>query len=587
MASKLDFLSLADFLNGAIKDAGPSADLRKKEAPDNPSPSTAEHKVAPVEQTAAPAIEQTAASAIEQATAPENAKANKPKKKKNKHKKPQIQTPPEISAEASQAIEPFTRKLVTVRKVDAVEHFDSKNNLIHIDAWTVRAPKGKKLKQGDFIIFLEVDTFLPASGSPLFTEVGNPTTFEGEDGYLVATYHRISTATKKTVISQGHIFTLVDFPPIWADFSLRKNNFQGTAKEFTTDIGKVDYTSLLGPGVRKWTNGTEPAHVLGLNKFPSFIKKTDTDRVQNCPNLFTKDKYKEQIFQESTKMDGCSMTIYFVHKDSRYYAMLPPLSPNGAQYTQHKNGRLGVCSKNSDLPFDPDNAYWRAALAQNYHVKLPQLGQTIAVQGELVGDGIHDNWYDYPAGEVEFLIYSVFEIHGSKRWDPRAVEEFAAENQLRHVPVIGYSTIWNIARSHKDLLLRADLQIGDEGLVFKNCTDGRWFKVLSRNFDREKTYHAALVAKDKAAGRIIEEVEVMGYIGAAAEEEWLQKYEDGELDDDEDVKAFLDRWREEWYGTAEDRAAAAEKEECEKINLKKRNKDVVDWLFEGHGDEAK
>ncbi|KAM7191091.1 hypothetical protein V8F33_009099 [Rhypophila sp. PSN 637] len=578
MALKVDFLSLADFLNGAIKDAGPSADLRKKETPDKPSPSTAEQKIAPVEQPAAPAVEH--------ATEPENAKANKPKRKKNKHKTAQIQTTAEISAQASQAIESFTRKLVTVRKVDAVEHFDSKNNLIHIDAWTVRAPKGKKLKQGDFIIFLEVDTFLPASGSPLFAEVGNPTTFEGEDGYLVATYHFISTATKKTVISQGHIFTLLDFPPIWADFNPRKDNFKGTAEELTKDIGKVDYTSLLGPGVRKWTNETETGHVLGLNKYPSFIKKTDIDRVQNCPNLFIKDKYKVQIFQESTKMDGRSMTIYFVHKDSRYYAMLPPLSPNGSsQYTQHENGRLGVCSRKADLPFDRDNAYWRAALAQNYHVKLPQLGQTIAVQGELVGDGIQDNWYDYPAGEVEFLIYSVFEIHGYKRWDPRVVEEFAATNQLRHVPVIGYSTIWNIARSHKDLLLRADLQIGDEGLVFKNCTDGRWFKVLSRNFDREKERYADLVTRDKAAGKIVEEVEVIGYIGGAAEEEWLQMYENGELDDDEDVQAFLARWKEEWYGTAEDRAAAAEKEESEKITLKKRNKDVVDWLFEGR-DEA-
>lgn len=553
MSRKLDFSSFADFLGAAIKDAGPNAELPKDKST-IPNPSTS--KVEPSD-TEAVTPNQETLTAPETLTALETkAKAGSKKKKKgksqSKNSAQNVEEAQEVEPQDKDDVANDMRRLVSVKKIDSIESFDAFNNLVQIEGWKVRAPKSKHFKKDELVIFLEVDTFLPAGGEwdKAFAEVGTPTVFEGEQGYRVATHQYISFVSKKTIISQGHVYKLTQFPRVWADVHIREQDFSGTRAAFVKMIREVDYTAMLGPGVRKWTGEPSDAHIQAPQKFPQFIKKTNMDRVQNCPNLFTKPKYKTQIFQESIKMDGQSMTVYFVHKDSRYYSHLPPLKPNplGYQYAQLNNGRLGVCSKNHDISYDPANVYWRAAIQADYATKLSQFGKTIAVQGELVGDKIAGNMHNYPPGLVEFWVYSIYEIHGSIRWDPREVEKWAAEQKLRHVIVTGYGTVHDFARKHDDFLLRADLSIDDEGLVYKNCTDGRWFKVLSRHYILEKE---RIIRGEEEED---DEDSIPGYVIDDDEADaWLDAYENGELEDNPDVQAFLAWWDEAWGGPARDK----------------------------------
>jgi hypothetical protein len=310
-------------------------------------------------------------------------------------------------------------------------------------------------------------------------------------------------------------------------------------EKFADAMRHVDFSDYLG--VKKWESPENVDNLVGnsdntdntveeamdepLDGFPtcnpstpSFVPKTSMERVQNCPNLFIKQKYKRFIYQESLKMDGASTTIYFILNDSVTFDSLTDLPTPSAQnnhtylkHAIHPTGRFGVCSSTKDLlphllPSKTSPAhshYWDAVIAANLHTLLPTLNESVAIQAELVGQTVQGNPYNYPktpgSPTHELFIFSImsFQPFGPKpgpgvpramvhkRWHPLRAESFAAEHGLQHVPVLGYHSLPEVAEEHGDLLARAELKKG-EGLVYKCCTDGRWFKVLSERWILEK-----------------------------------------------------------------------------------------------------
>jgi RNA ligase (TIGR02306 family) len=332
-----------------------------------------------------------------------------------------------------------------------------------LDGWQVVVDRKYGFKIDEPVLYFELDSVLPVR-DPRFKKCGKIIRYEGQDG------RRLTSTMVKTHISQGAIFHLKLFPEIEAALSNPDNG-----------VGGRDFSEILG--VKKWEHtGDRAEDHHGM--FPVFIQKTDMVRVQNCPNLFIKDKYETLIYQESVKMDGASMTCYFICKDSPFYKSLPELSPDCASQAQvvlFDQGRFGVCSRNNDLKPSAASIYWQAAIHYGLPRKLAALGLNIAVQGELVGSSLQQNQHGYAEGEHEFFVFSVFDIDSQQRWDPADVERLAETSQLEHVPVLGYHTIRSIARNHNDLLCRANLH-PDEGLVFKCINDGRWFKVISNHY---------------------------------------------------------------------------------------------------------
>lgn len=128
---------------------------------------------------------------------------------------------------------------------------------------------------------------------------------------------------------------------------------------------------------------------------------------------------------------------------------------------------------------------------------MAHAGLSIAIQGELVGWNIEGNPYNYPENKRDFFVYTVIDIETRERWHPKDVKSFADDLGLKHVKIIGYTTLPAIAKSHKDLLDRAD-KGESEGLVFKCCDDNRWFKVLSSKYIITKGDEARAAAEEKA-----------------------------------------------------------------------------------------
>lgn len=158
----------------------------------------------------------------------------------------------------------------------------------------------------------------------------------------------------------------------------------------------ADVTALLG--VQKWEPPV-PTQLAGTARgnFPSFIRKTDQERVQNCWNdMKLLDNYQhggiEWVVEE--KLDGSSCSIY-----TRF------LRDVADGYYE-----IGVCSRNLDLKLDDndDNAFIKTARRSGYLDKLHQLNMSIAIQAELCGPGIQGN--KLKLEQTELFVFDIWLI---------------------------------------------------------------------------------------------------------------------------------------------------------------------------------
>jgi RNA ligase (TIGR02306 family) len=163
---------------------------------------------------------------------------------------------------------------------------------------------------------------------------------------------------------------------------------------------------------------------LGLGKLepkgslPSFLRKTDQERIQNLTRKFEKMKWMK--WEVTEKYDGFSMTVYrFKHGDD--------------------DVKEGVCSRNLDLKIqteenDAVNAYWEIAIREKLVEKLHEAGLNLALQGELVGAKIGPNIYKL-AGR-DFYLFDVYDIDRGCYFTPSERQAFAEKYGIKHVPVL-------------------------------------------------------------------------------------------------------------------------------------------------------
>ncbi|KAI4864258.1 RNA ligase, DRB0094 family [Hypoxylon rubiginosum] len=380
------------------------------------------------------------------------------------------------------------RKLVTIRQITDLRPVANTPafEIAVVDGWTCAVRTGVFTK-GELVVFFEIDSFLPApADDPRYQPQHNPLhtgviTWQGAKGIHV----RSIMVNKSHEISQGVVLKLYAFPEIESIY--------------------LDYSTVLGPetglqnmadicfaeklGVKKWQVATAEA-TTSLGRPPVFFPKTEIERVQNIKTLFTKSKYASAVFQESVKMDGSAMTVYYVRKESQFYKSLPRLPP-GAR-ADMANGRVGVSSRNHDLSEcaaggqSSSSQFWAMALHYRLPRQLERLGRNVAVQGELVGSSVASNRHGYAAGRHDFYVYGIFDVDAQRYLHPAEAAVRAAQLGLRHVPVLGYVRIRDVAGSCEELLRRAE-GVGmngrrREGLVYKNVEDGRWFKVGANDY---------------------------------------------------------------------------------------------------------
>jgi len=347
------------------------------------------------------------------------------------------------------------RKLATIRKIDSVEKHPNadKLDICKVGGWNV-ITKRDEFKSGDYGVYFEIDSFLPKKEPFLFLEGRCNKKLNGEEGY------RLKTIKLRGVISQGLLLPLNLFSEL-------KNveSSDGTDVTETLRIKKYEKPEIN-------SNFSSRISKSNSKPFPSFIPKTDQERLQNLMEYF--ETKKEVLFEVTKKLDGTSLTIYY------------------------NDGKLGVCSRNLELE-DKENIYWSMVselkLDEALEKYCQKYSRNLALQGELCGPNIQKN--RLKLNKNELFTFDIYDIDNKRYCLPeervKIFNEIAKDcKELKHVPIVEKSIkIFEKFRDFESLhdYVSKIKSINDtiiEGLVFKSCeyyyNEIISFKVVNNNY---------------------------------------------------------------------------------------------------------
>lgn len=334
------------------------------------------------------------------------------------------------------------RKMASIQRIEEINPIPDADaiEVATVEGWKVVVQKGL-YEEGDFIVYCEIDSWIPNEIAPFLSKGHEPREYEGIKG------ERLKTIKLRKQISQGLILPISVL------------NFDGFFQEFFVvgdDVSEVLNIKKYDPPMN--------AQLAGIAKgnFPSFVKKTDQERVQNLKKDLNWWIESEIRWEITEKLDGSSMTVYC------------------------KDDEVGVCSRNWDLEYNPDNSFWKAAIENNLVSVLENCGMNIALQGELIGEGVQNNPYKLKG--LQFKLFDIWDIDAQCYFNPYDRHEFSVHNNIPHTPLIVTSLPQLGTNDIQELLATAEgkSKLNDqterEGLVFKS-EDGQYsFKVISNKF---------------------------------------------------------------------------------------------------------
>jgi len=352
----------------------------------------------------------------------------------------------------------MTRALATIRRIEEILPIEGADNIdkARVDGWWVVVKKGE-FAVGDLVIYCEIDSWLPQSLAPFLCK--DYKEYNGVPGA------RLKTVRLRGQISQGLLLPVQTSYPDGLPYGKGVVTSANGTEMFVNEGD--DVTDLLG--VQKW-EAPISAQLAGQVKggFPSFIRKTDQERIQNLRKNLDQWHEEDTVWEITEKLDGTSFTAFI------------------------NDGEFGVCSRNLHLREDDTNTYWRVARELNLEERMRALNSNFAIQGEIVGEGIQKNRYNLKGQHL--FVFAVFDINEYQYLDPAArkvvVEVFL---KLQQIPMLSKLHMrrgseyapWSVDQ----LLLMAEgksvlnAKTEREGLVFNRYGDVREsFKAISNKF---------------------------------------------------------------------------------------------------------
>lgn len=348
------------------------------------------------------------------------------------------------------------RKLASIREITEIRPIpdaDAIECAIVGGGWPVVVKKGE-FQVGDLAVYCEIDSWIPNELAPFLSKGKDPREHNGVKG------ERLRTVKLRGQVSQGLLLPFSTWGPKNRPWTIGEEEFA---------VG-TDITEYLG--IQKW-EAPLPACLAGQvrGNFPSFIPKTDQERIQNCvTDVF--EKHKDESFEVTIKLDGSSCTIYV------------------------KDGEVGVCSRNLDLKETEGNSFWKAAREQNVVEALlaynKRTGHNVALQFELIGSGIQGN-QEKIQGQRLYL-FDIFDIDAGTYMKPGQRLAFFEDTLIALGATIEHTPIWDlrtyVASRFDGIEALLDYATGPslnpavkrEGLVFKSYNSQFSFKAISNEW---------------------------------------------------------------------------------------------------------
>ena len=343
----------------------------------------------------------------------------------------------------------MNRKLATLEVIKDLQPIPDADNIevATVRGWKVVVKKGV-FEIGSLCVFFEIDSFLPELPEFEFLRKSCFATLNtGETGF------RIRTIKLRKQLSQGLALPLSHFFSTFKTFTVADYD---TQKLF---IG-TDLSNLLG--VKKWEHAVSAS--LGgdvLGDFPSFVPKTNEERIQNLSELYP--LLRQKSFNVTEKLDGTSFTAF-------YY-----------------NDTFGVCSRNLELKESSSNIYWQIFHQYKIGDFLKSLPFPSAIQGEIVGGKIQGNPYKLP--NYRLYVFNLINLDNQTRLDIFSPSNISLLSNagLDTVPLLfrnfflpsSLDTLIAFSTGHS--LVHPNTT--REGLVLRNFENSYTsFKVISNNF---------------------------------------------------------------------------------------------------------
>ena len=353
------------------------------------------------------------------------------------------------------------RKLASIQIVKEVKPIPGADaiEVVRINNWDVVSKKGE-YKVGDFCIYCEIDSFLPIKEEFEFLrKTSYKKMSDGTEGF------RLKTIRLRGQLSQGLILPIStlegpDEMKIGISEQPWGNQLQLGPYDNALVIKEgVDVTNLLN--IVKYEPPI-PAELAGKVKglFPSFLRKTDEERIQNLTNEYEEYKSSGKGFYVTEKLDGSSATFYF------------------------KDGEFGVCSRNLELLETENNSFWKVARELKLEESLSKLGFNICLQGEIIGEGIQGNPYKIKGQTIKF--FNAFDIDKQENISFIKFVDIIGDLNLDTVPILDFG--FSLPETIDQLLELADKKselngnFDREGIVIRSYDRKISFKVISNKF---------------------------------------------------------------------------------------------------------
>lgn len=378
------------------------------------------------------------------------------------------------------------RALAHIEEIAWIKPIDGADNieLIGVLGWVLIA-KIDEFKVGDKAVFVEIDSKCPADDERF--------------AFLEKKHYKVKTMKlgKFKCFSQGLALPLTLFPELsdrklGDDVTKELRITYSSEEDRKRKSNKVDpnakYKAMAArhkeffskPIIRKIMRYDIGRKLLFLffgkkkdnpKQFPSWIVKTDENRIENCP--FYLESNEEWV--QTEKIDGTSCT-YAVDRMKR--------GKNKFEFV--------VCSRNvrqadrDQECYHDSNIYWE--LADKYNIEKILIDYAIAnnydrvvLQGEGTGS-VQGNPYKLKKNRL-FVFNLVVE---GVRKGTREMAKFCDDNNLEHVPIINEH--YKTPDTMEEIKLQADgfsiinPKVKREGFVYRSLDRQQSFKNVSREY---------------------------------------------------------------------------------------------------------
>jgi RNA ligase (TIGR02306 family) len=331
------------------------------------------------------------------------------------------------------------RKLATIRKIAEVKAIPDADKICayRVDGWWLVDSVGK-YQVNDLVVYLEVDSWVPTELAPFLSKGKEPREFEGVKG------ERLRTVKLRGQLSQGLLLPIPE------------DTIKGAGHLVAEGLDLTEHLGIL-----KWERPMN-AQLAGMARgnFPPLVPKTDQERIQNLTRSF--EKYQEDSWSITEKLDGSSATFYLDDEDVFH-----------------------VCSRNLDLKEDEANSFWKVARKfQIEDIMRRNFMKGMAIQGEMIGEGIQGNQYKT---QLDFYVYDMYNTHTGQYILPVQLKAACERLGLKHVPILVEAT------DIKEQTIQSIIEFAEgksvlngserEGVVFKsNTVHDRSFKSISNKW---------------------------------------------------------------------------------------------------------